>query len=373
MATDKPIEAGLWGVLKEAASAFKFLSDISDLVSDNFDIETPLYVRNRPSDAQIEKFVMQIFRSKDLLREGVLIAPMVYARKNKLGQIVGDAVLLRVEGVGSSPTKAMLSSRFLTPTDQVKALDQVFHEHFASEIEILTDRNYERVPDRERGIFLKLKPNGEFSRRSDYRNIRVEELRRDADRIASFMNGLASVEEKALADDLARRIVYYDQVIDAIEDRLIAQGVMEHIARAQRLHDESRQLLIEAQKNFDKAARWGNAVAITQWIGMGLQAASIVRTEFVQSQAKAEMASAFSRLEAGQQALGQRFDAYNERLNNLNSLMQQHATQMSPLGEMMNSLQGVDVFRFYYGFGIEGFRSDGTGIDVRYFEDMRIP
>lgn len=367
MTKSRVSEASLLSILTQVMAAFNFLSESIELISNNIDTTSPLYVRNLPSDDQIQNFVQTIFKDDELFREGVLIAPMVFAKKNAQGIFIGHSVLLRVEGVGSSPEGAVLSSRFLSSDARVVALDDIFQDHFSSELEFMKDENYERVRDRERGIFLKLNAKGTFIGRSDYREIEVEKLRVDADRQAAFLDGLASAEEQEMSADLARRVRYYDEVIKAISDRLVVSGVMEHVARAQRLHEEARQLLVSAQKDLDTAARWGRAVAITQWIGIGLQAASIIRSEFVQAEAKAEMAEAFTRIEGAQDLANQRLDQYNSRLNDLNIQLETYADRVTPLEAFSTAIQHPGVARYYLGYGIEGIGGNGEPFDVRYF------
>lgn len=366
-------EAGFLDTLAVVVLSFKILSDAAQVVSDNVDLTEPLYVANVPSDAQIQQFVETAFTNDDLLREGVLVAPMVFARKNLLGSIVGHAVLLRVEGVGASPDSAVLSSRFMSRDDKVVALDDVFQEHFKDEIEILSDSSYERMPNRERGIFLKLNSNGKFSGRKDYRDIPVQVLREKADRQAQFLNGLASVKEKELTRELGNRVSYYDKVIEAVSERLVVDGIMEEVSRAQRLHDESRKLLIAAQKEFETASRWGRAVAITQWIGMGLQAASILRAEYVQKEAKKQMSEAFGRIESSIKAVDAKVEGYNKSLAELNAKIGEVADQVRPFGALGQVINNGEVYRYYLEFGIEGIQQNGTQFDVKYRNETIIP
>lgn len=334
------------------------------------DPDTPLVVFDEPTEEQIERFVRQIFSDDELLREGVLISPLVYAKTGLAGKVVGYSVLLSVEGVGATPEAAVLSSRFVTGDEKISSLENVLQDTFGSKIDIIQDTSYERRRERERGIFFKVDQDGELIARGDYIDIPIQDLRDSADRQAEFLGALATEKEKNLTSDLSRRVRYYDELIRLNADNLIISGAMERISRAEKLHREAREHLNNAQREFRKAASYGRMAAAAQWIGFGLQAAGVLNSSFVKAQAQKELKGALEGMAGKLEGLEASVSDYNKKLGLLNAAINSSLNGAAALPNIPQ--EALDTFHvdMFSVFGLRVMDLEGNKFEFLYEEQF---
>jgi len=341
-------------------------------VISNLEVEFPLLVDGIPPREKIEDYVRAVFSEEELLRQGVLIAPQVYVKKEisinePEGVFVGYAVLLQVEGVGINPEAAVLSSRFITDDQRVATLDEMFQEMFADEISLMADSSYERRPDRERGIFFKLGVDGEFIGHDSWVNIPIEDLRRDADGTAQFLSSLATVEETELEADLARRVQYFDQIINENNNSLLVAGVLEQVAAAEQAHMRARQKLMEAQREFRRAERYGKMAAAAQWAGFGLEIAGVLRADVLRERASQKLDDALSDIKDKSDKLDAAAKQFNEATRSLNSALSGTLQGMTTMDDLSEAFFQSSLREAFFMFGI-GF-TDEVGNDYFFYRD----
>lgn len=323
-------------------------------------IPTPVYIFGRPTDDELKQQVADMFVDGRLLYNGVLLVPQVYARRDVRGKLYGHVAIITIEGVGRDIETAMLNGISISPSGHIVEMNTRLQEVFMENSNMLKDQEYERVPDAERGVFLKMGPDNEWEPALEFSPavVRVEAMRKK--------QTLEMLSLSARTGDFYKKVnttLYAtNELIETYIIELRRKKALSLLKAARAKQEEAAQLAADARREYEKAASYSGVLALISYVSAGLSIAGVITGSLADRKFKQDLKDSLNKMNEKLDNFNSRMDKFNAAQRQLQSEFRKHVDKVEQPPVINNDLgKSFIVDRILEGYFIYGEREDGSG------------
>ena len=214
----------------------------------------PWLVMGEPSVEDLEAAFSAFPQFEELVSEGVLVSTRVFDAGSDPSGVLGFVKGIQIEGIGSTPEEAVANTlsgvEFGTLEEMQRRADAVFSSYYeALGVGV-------RVPDKERGIFLKTNNAGQVVVLDEYRNVNMKAVRERAFKWRQDMIDLQKAVTVGYLEEVARRQKLVEQALTQYTTALRRAGRLEAATRAVEASRKAASELRAAAKAREEAQKY---------------------------------------------------------------------------------------------------------------------
>lgn len=292
---------------KTYAELFLFLADKIKIPA------APWLVFGSPTADELAEFLAQSPFSDKMLEDGVLFVPQVYEATTFHGYAHG----LAIEGIGDTPEHAVLNFMVGADRNELSSLSQEADKFFSATFPKLDSAEYRRAPDRDRGFFIKRRPDGRFVVGTDTVDIGMAELRSRATVKFISLSYLSNATYRTEIAQLRAAQQEYLQIFEQFSSRFQEAALGSKLSEAINLQKQAISDVDRAQRAYEEAAKIANSAQGIAFLAGLLSLAGSAAGYFSSVEGSTKTAAATSQ---AQSAWAQRTVREREYINRHNTL-----------------------------------------------------